>query len=68
MLIRTISYLLIHLYTTKEASSTRTFCCRKCGYEAHANHNAAKNIGIEHGGTEVSPWTGDRQLTLKSER
>ncbi len=46
----------------------RTSCCRKCGYEAHANHNAAKNIGIEHGGTEVSPWTGDRQLTLKLER
>ncbi|MFB6352951.1 MAG: RNA-guided endonuclease InsQ/TnpB family protein [Halobacteriales archaeon] len=44
------------------------FCCRKCGYEVHADYNAAKNIGIKHvrAGQTSPRGRANRQLALKS--
>ncbi|WP_458189269.1 RNA-guided endonuclease InsQ/TnpB family protein [Haladaptatus sp. NG-WS-4] len=44
------------------------FCCRKCGYEVHADYNAAKNIGIKHvhAGQKSPRGRANRQLALKS--
>nr|WP_205250457.1 zinc ribbon domain-containing protein [Halococcus salsus] len=29
-------------------TSQADFSCAKCGYEVHADYNAAKNIGFKH--------------------
>lgn len=44
------------------------FCCRKCGYEVHADYNVAKNIGIKHvrAGQKSPRGRANRQLALKS--
>ena len=44
------------------------FCCQKCGYEVHADYNAAKNIGIKHvrAGQKSPRGRANRQLALKS--
>nr|WP_227379496.1 transposase [Haladaptatus halobius] len=44
------------------------FYCRKCGYEVHADYNAAKNIGIKHvhAGQKSPRGRANRQLALKS--
>lgn len=35
-------------FTVSENRPTQdTFCCQKCGYEVHADYNAAKNIGMK---------------------
>ncbi|WP_435158418.1 zinc ribbon domain-containing protein [Haladaptatus sp. DFWS20] len=46
----------------------KRFCCRKCGYEVHADYNAAKNIGIKHvhAGQKSPRGRANRQLALKS--
>ena len=48
--------------------SQERFCCQKCGYEANADYNAAKNVGMEilRAG-QKSPYGGaTRHLALKS--
>ena len=66
-------------YTSKRCSKCGTtldenrpsqakFCCQKCGYEANADYNAAKNIGFRllRAG-QKSPYGGaTRHLALKS--
>jgi putative transposase len=44
------------------------FCCLKCGYELHADYNAAKNIGWKHvqAGQKSPSGRANRQLALKS--
>lgn len=44
------------------------FCCRMCGYEIHADYNAAKNIGIKHvrAGQKSPRGRANCQLDLKS--
>lgn len=44
------------------------FCCRRCGYEVHADYNGAKNIGIKYvrAGQKSSCGRATRQLALKS--
>ena len=44
------------------------FRCQKCGSEANADYNAAKNIGMRYvrRGQQSSRRTGDSQLALKS--
>ncbi len=44
------------------------FCCQKCGYEVHADYNAAKNIGIKHVRARQKSPRGrvNHQLALKS--
>jgi IS605 OrfB family transposase len=35
-------------FTAREnRSSQDTFCCQSCGYENHADYNAAKNVGLK---------------------
>ncbi|APE94763.1 RNA-guided endonuclease InsQ/TnpB family protein [Halodesulfurarchaeum formicicum] len=56
-------------FTADENRSTRNdFCCQKCGTEANADYNAAKNIGMRYvrRGQQSSRRTGDSQLALKS--
>ncbi len=56
-------------FTADENRPTRTeFCCQKCGSEANADYNAAKNIGMRYvrRGQQSSRRTGDSQLALKS--
>ena len=56
-------------FTAGENRPTRTeFCCQKCGSEANADYNAAKNIGLRYvrRGQQLSRRTGDSQLALKS--
>lgn len=44
------------------------FCCEECGYEVHADYNAAKNIGLRcvRRGHTSSRRTGTGQCALKS--
>lgn len=44
------------------------FCCRRCGYEVHADYNGGKNIGIKYvrAGQKSSCGRATRQLALKS--
>ncbi|WP_158057901.1 RNA-guided endonuclease InsQ/TnpB family protein [Halorussus halophilus] len=44
------------------------FECTECGYEVHADYNAAKNIGLRavRDGHKSSSWTGVSQCALKS--
>ena len=56
-------------FTADENRSTRNdFQCRKCGSEANADYNAAKNIGMRYvrRGQQSSRRTGNSQLALKS--
>ena len=56
-------------FTADENRSTRNdFQCVKCGSEANADYNAAKNIGMRYvrRGQQSSRRTGDSQLALKS--
>ena len=56
-------------FTADENRPTRSdFRCQKCGSEANADYNAAKNIGIRYvrRGQQSSRRTGDSQLALKS--
>jgi len=52
----------------KNRPSRNDFQCHKCGSEANADYNAAKNIGLRYvrRGQQSSRRTGDRQLALKS--
>lgn len=49
-------------------SSRNEFRCQRCGSEANADYNAAKNIGMRYvrRGLQSSRRTGDSQLALKS--
>lgn len=44
------------------------FCCQRCGYEVHADYNAAKNIGLKHvhAGQKSPRGRANYQLALKS--
>ena len=56
-------------FTVDENRPTRSkFYCVKCGSEANADYNAAKNIGLRYvrRGQQSSRRTGDSQLALKS--
>ncbi|UTF54854.1 RNA-guided endonuclease InsQ/TnpB family protein [Natronosalvus rutilus] len=56
-------------FTAAENRPTRNdFQCQKCGSEANADYNAAKNIGMRYvrRGQQLSRRTGDSQLALKS--
>ncbi|WP_424006947.1 RNA-guided endonuclease InsQ/TnpB family protein [Haloferax denitrificans] len=56
-------------FTADENRPTRNdFQCVKCGSEANADYNAAKNIGMRYvrRGQQSSRRTGDSQLALKS--
>ena len=56
-------------FTADENRKTRTdFECVKCGSEANADYNAAKNIGMRYvrRGQQSSRRTGNSQLALKS--
>jgi IS605 OrfB family transposase len=56
-------------FTADENRPTRNdFCCQKCGSEANADYNAAKNIGMRYvrRGQQSSRRTGNSQLALKS--
>ncbi|WP_096391059.1 RNA-guided endonuclease InsQ/TnpB family protein [Halopenitus persicus] len=56
-------------FTADENRPSRNdFRCVKCGSEANADYNAAKNIGIRYvrRGQQSSRRTGDSQLALKS--
>jgi putative transposase len=48
--------------------SQSDFHCQRCGAEANADYNAAKNIGLRYvrRGRQSSRRTGDSQLALKS--
>lgn len=43
------------------------FSCQKCGYEVHADYNAAKNVGFKHvrSGQKSPSGRANRQLALK---
>jgi putative transposase len=56
-------------FTADENRPSRNdFRCAKCGSEANADYNAAKNIGMRYvrRGQQSSRRTGDSQLALKS--
>jgi putative transposase len=56
-------------FTADENRRSRTdFQCQKCGSEANADYNAAKNIGLRYvrRGRQSSRRTGNSQLALKS--
>jgi len=56
-------------FTADENRLNRSdFCCQKCGSEANADYNAAKNIGMRYvrRGQQSSRRTGNSQLALKS--
>ena len=66
-------------YTSKRCSKCGTtldenrttqarFCCQKCGYEIHADYNAAKNIGFRllRAGQKSPHGGATRHLALKS--
>jgi putative transposase len=56
-------------FTADENRTSRNdFRCVKCGAEANADYNAAKNIGMRYvrRGQQSSRRTGDSQLALKS--
>nr|WP_237560513.1 transposase [Halapricum salinum] len=56
-------------FTADENRATRNdFRCVKCGSEANADYNAAKNIGMRYvrRGQQSSRRTGNSQLALKS--
>ncbi|CAP12890.1 RNA-guided endonuclease InsQ/TnpB family protein [Halobacterium salinarum] len=56
-------------FTADENRPTRNdFQCGKCGAEANADYNAAKNIGLRYvrRGQQSSRRTGDSQLALQS--
>ena len=56
-------------FTADENRPTRSdFRCQKCGSEANADYNAAKNIGLRYvrRGQQSSRRTGNSQLALKS--
>jgi len=48
-------------FTHPDNRESKSFACRKCGYENHADYNAAKNIGLRYlrrnqtGGDEGAP-------------
>jgi len=54
--------------TLEENRDGTDFVCRKCGYETHADYNAAKNIGnkILSAGQKSPQGGATRQLALKS--
>jgi IS605 OrfB family transposase len=54
--------------TLKENRHGEDFECKKCGYETHADYNAAKNIGhkILSAGQKSPSGGATRQLALKS--
>jgi transposase, IS605 OrfB family, central region len=49
-------------FTHPDNRESESFACQKCGYENHADYNAAKNIGLrflrrnQTGGTKAHPW------------
>jgi len=56
-------------FTADENRPSRSdFRCQKCGSEANADYNAAKNIGMRYvrRGQQSSRRTGNSQLALKS--
>lgn len=56
-------------FTAEQNRRSRThFHCLKCGTEANADYNAAKNVGLRYvrRGRQSSRRTGDSQLALKS--
>ena len=54
--------------TLSENRDGDSFSCRKCGYELHADYNAAKNIARKHvrSGQKSRGGRATRQLALKS--
>ena len=54
--------------TLEENRNGEKFACRKCGYKAHADYNAARNIGhkILSAGQKSPSGGVTRQLALKS--
>jgi putative transposase len=56
-------------YTAKNnRSSQAEFSCQNCGYELHADYNAAKNVAWKHvqSGQKSPAGRANRQLALKS--
>lgn len=55
-------------FTVKENRNGNQFKCRSCGYETHADYNAAKNIAVKflRNGHKSRSRMGDGQLALKS--
>lgn len=55
-------------YTARNNRPTQAdFSCRECGYEVHADYNAAKNVGFKHvrSGQKRPTGRANRQLALK---
>jgi putative transposase len=56
-------------YTARNNRTTQAdFSCKQCGYQGHADYNAAKNIGLKHvrAGQKSPHGRATRQLALKS--
>ncbi len=53
---------------TENRPSQAQFCCVKCGYEANADYNAAKNVGFRllRAGQKSPHGGATRHLALKS--
>jgi putative transposase len=48
-------------------TSQADFCCQRCGYDVHADYNAAKNVGFKHvrSGQKSPTGRATSQLALK---